>query len=348
MVDQATAPRQINLGTPEDATNTFAPSPAAPTQAPVGTQANPHKDQTNAPASRERDFEVHSAAAKKFGTEDGKGKKAFVSWARDLVDGGAEGVLTAGGISQDASKLYSDFMGASQSASAKVLSEDNNRSEAVQISKVKAFIKLGNRYKDTALTTFDKARGIHAQLVGAKKEVRYKSTYTALVKVATEQCKKLPHPTDPTKKADRDPLTEAELNEILVAPEVEAKVTTGADLLIHAMNMIQHAINGRPKTDNREGRDPITHTDLPVINAELRRVIGEVDPASLAADDAEKAAIVAKKEAAAKKKAETEATKKAKAEAEANGAGTETDNDADEDTGEIPQDLMDELDTDAE
>ena len=272
------------------------PTPAA--QSPVKPTQN------QVPPNRSQDKKALLAEARKFGEQDGAGKRSHVSFARVLVRGGADGTITATGKSQDASDFYTAFMESSQKASTGVTGAEKNSTSA-QLSKVRAFIRLGTKYEDEALKVFDDAKDLHAELVKSEEygpHVKYRSTYTSLYAIAVAQCK-------PEQQGVA--LTADQMKELMLDYKLE-KVTTGATVLIQALNLVESAMRGKAETSTHMARDPITHDALPNIVDALRTVIAENDLEALNQRDADIEAIRQKKLEAAAKKAQAAADKAAK------------------------------------
>jgi hypothetical protein len=90
------------------------------------------------------------------------------------------------------------------------------------------------------------------------------------------------------------------------------KVTTGATVLIQALNLVESAMRGKAETSTHMARDPVKHDALPNIVDALRTVIAENDLEALNQRDADIEAIRQKKLEAAAKKAQAAADKAAK------------------------------------
>src|SRR5215831_6712073 len=149
---------QIKLNQNDETETLEQPSPAT-------HKGEVKEDLSN--VSHKLDFDRIKVDAEKYGNEDGKGKKAFVAFARRLVEGGSEGVLTnsrdteflvSGGgkdkPKRQAAYLYDVFTGASRAASGNVRGEESTQSYNAQVSKFSALIKLGVEYKDEAIAVF--------------------------------------------------------------------------------------------------------------------------------------------------------------------------------------------------
>ena len=266
----------------------------------------------NAEAERKEFFEK----AKVFGTADGDGKRAFVQFARALVDAGMSGALSPSSKAGDARKAYEAFSTSSIKASGGIVEEsNNNKSIDAQVSKAAAFIKLGHKYKagGEAGIVFNRALDLHKSLMGSvatRESVKYRSAYTALYSIAVAQCR-------PAMAGQL--LSEAAIRDLLVMEAVVAKEKDGWDVLMDSFNALERAMRGKAATAESNGRTPLTHPALPDIHEAMRQCLNDIDAERLKARDDELKAMAEKKAAAKieadKKKAET-AEKKAKADAE--------------------------------
>ena len=99
-----------------------------------GAPVTPASDKPASPKKKNVDTERAEifARAKECGVADGKGKKAFVQFARTLVDGGVSGALSTSSKAGDASKIYNEFIGASATAAGDV-TDEQKASQASQI-----------------------------------------------------------------------------------------------------------------------------------------------------------------------------------------------------------------------
>jgi uncharacterized protein YjhX (UPF0386 family) len=280
------------------------PGGAPVNPSPAATEADAKMSKPKVPPNREGDKKALLIEARKYGEADGAGKKSHIRFAGVLVRGGASGVLVETGKSQDASELYDAFMNASEKEAAG-FTDSEKKSRAAQLSKVRAFIRLGRKYEDTALEIFENAKDVHKALIASDDgdRVKFRSTYTGVYSIAVAQCK-------PERQGE--PLTPAEMKELLLDHTVQ-KETTGVTILIQALNLIESAMRGRAPTANSGGRDPINHVGFPNIVDALRTIIGSNDMDALTERDTAIEELKAKKQAAAEKKAKELADKEAKA-----------------------------------
>jgi hypothetical protein len=304
-------------------------------EAPVAPKSNAAPK--NVDAQRAEFFDK----AKEYGKADGNGKKAFVQFARALVDAGSSGALSPSSKAGDASKAYDAFTSSSTTAAGNV-TDEAKASAASQLSKVRAFIRLGHKYEDEAQQAFDRALTVHRDLMSSpatRENVKFRSTYTALYSVAVAQCK-------PDQNGQL--LSEKEIRDMLVSEPVILKDKTAADILIDALNAMERALRGKAATAESNGREPCNHPALPDVIEATRAVITDIDAEALKARDDEIEAMKVKKaekaKAAAEKKAETEAKKAAKAAeeaAQAQASGVTPESEDDEPTEDASDDDFD-------
>jgi len=267
-----------------------------------GAPVQPKVKQPN----RDDDKKSLMRQAKEFGKADGAGKRAFIRFARVLVQGGASGVLTPSPKSQDAGDMYRAFSESSV-AEAGGLTTAEKASQASQLSKVRAFIRLGQKYEDEAEPIFDDAMDLHKQVMASpelSERVKLRSTYAAVCSVAVAQCKP---------EAGGQRLTREQMEAVLLNEPIEVKETTGVSLLIQALNLSESAHRGRAATEKSNGREPIRHQTLVNIIEAMRVLLGEIGAEELAQRDADIAAIAKRKADAKAKREQAEAEKEAKA-----------------------------------
>ena len=205
-------------------------------------------------SNRDDDKKSLMKDARQFGKADGEGKRAFVRFARLLVQGGAAKVLTPSPKSQDASDMYGAFADSSNTA-AGGLTDEKKASTAAQLSKVRAFIRLGAKFEDDAEPIFDDALAVHKHIMATpelSELVKLRSSYAALCSIAVAQCKP---------EANGQRLTPDQMKALLLNEPVEEKERTGADVLVQALNLIESAIRGRAPSEKSNGREPVNHAD---------------------------------------------------------------------------------------
>jgi hypothetical protein len=212
-----------------------------------------------------------------IGKEHGTGKRALTTLALTIVEGAQEQVIKP----DEAEKYYRKFRVNSDKRatieSGRVIgAEGSEGSWKAQVSKLRAFIKYGNEWRDDGLTTMDRAVEVHAELLANeqdKKSLKLTSTYSALVAVAREHMKK------DTRKGV--PMDDEELRGLFLGKEPTTKV--GADYIEAAIKSIRQAQKGKAHTDEVPGRDAVEHAGLDRAIEELREVLGHIAPDRLEA-----------------------------------------------------------------
>jgi hypothetical protein len=239
----------------------------------------------------------YMSAVAAIGREHGTGKKALLNLARTIVEGSQEQVIKP----DSAEAFYKKFRENSDKkatiAEGAVMGEANEGSLKAQISKLRAFIKFGNEWRDDASSIMDLAAEVHARLVADKdnkKLLKLSSTYSALVAVAREHMRE---------ERKGVPMTEEELQNLFLGAEPTPK--TGADYVEAAIKSLKQAKKGREATDaNPQSRDPVEDARLDDALEQLKEVLKDLDTARYEAmvkaeeKAAEKDAVAAAEEAA--------------------------------------------------
>lgn len=304
-------------------TLTVTPNVTPESNAPPPQPKAPKAASTPAAPNRNANKKELEKQAREFGKADGAGKRSFVQFARLLVKGGADKTLSPSAKSPDSNDMYRAFATASITAAGGEIDpqtgeitkggvmDDKKASYAAQLSKVRAFIRLGKFYEDEAESIFDDASEIHRTIMATpelSERVKLRSTYAAICSIAVAQTK------GASEKSKLMRLSVDQIKGLLLNEPVEKREKTGADYLIEALNLIESAMRGRAPSDNHGGRSAIVSDDLSFVVDTLRGVIGQVDAPALADRDAKIEEMRQKKIAAAEKKAkaEEEAAEKAR------------------------------------
>jgi hypothetical protein len=286
----------------------------------VVVETNNEEEELSAAEKLEQEMSNQPEAAKlrrkyinavaKCGSDRGAGGKALVTFAKTVVEGAEIPVLKP----QDAKALYEAFKRGAEKAgvlpeapgivpdadiaTGEASTKDaKNKSFDVQVSKLRAFIKFGNEYRnaDTPASEIIAAGiRVHLGMMADKVEnIKYKSTYTALQKLATEQMKD---------EHAGVAMTDEEIYDLFLGNEPKQK--TGLDLVKAALDLCSKALKGKVETDNTPGREAVSSANLEEAVDALRRTINELDPSgkTLADIDA-KAKKAAEKNAVAEFKA---------------------------------------------
>jgi hypothetical protein len=247
------------------------------------------------------------------GADYGAGKTSMIRLAEVVTEGAMQDIISP----EHADEIYDKFRAA---ADLKGTIEDaglvpdeatmehapvvngEDKSRAQQLSKLRAFIKLGNKFTDDAGDLVRRARNIHLGLLaGDRKTLKPGSTYTWLYAVATAQLK---HAT--TTKTTHV-FSDAEINALMSQPVTEPVAKEGADKLLDAIIAAKAAQNGSAE------RAPVPSDELTTAIEYLTAALAAVDPNKLNEYEAKLAEAADKKAEAEAKRAEAAAAKAAKA-----------------------------------
>lgn len=289
-----------------------------------GGDAGDNEPDVDDEKSRNKARRALNKEIKAIGEAYGAGKTSMIALAEAVTEAAANNTISpenAGEIydlfrkNADAKATMDDIgLVPDEAIMEKAPAETTDKSRAQQVSKVGAFIKLGNKFDETAVGLIRRARNMHLQLLaGDRKTLKPGSTYTTLYAVATAQMKK------ENLKPPR-PLTDEDLAAIMTQePKPEPKEKTGADKIVEAIKAIRQAQNG-----NETGRAPVESAHLDDALNSLRAALGEIDGGNDALADYDKEMADAEKkrldrvEAKAEKiRAEQEARAKRDADAKA-------------------------------
>ena len=205
-----------------------------------------------------------------IGRDHGNGKKALLTLARTIVEGASEQIIKPDMAESFYKKFRENSDRKATVAEGAVVSEANEGSLKAQISKLRAFIKFGNEWRDDASPAMDLAAEVHTKLASDKenrKLLKLSSTYSALVAVAREHMKE-----------DRKgvAMTEEELQGFFLGAEPAPK--TGADYVEAAIKSLKQAKKGKEATEqNPEARDPVEDAGLDRSLEELKEVLRRLD-----------------------------------------------------------------------
>jgi hypothetical protein len=260
-----------------------------------------------------------------LGAQHGAGKTSMIALAEAVTEAAQDGVVTP----EQTGEIYDKFREGVKAKSEyedagevpdeatmeRLPTEDADKSREQQLSKLKRFILLGNKYQNDALDLMRRARNVHLDLLrqGNRKSIKPGSTYTVMVDIARAQ---LGRQDDAVKKAKAagqkfqglaDVLTDNELNGLMTQEVKDKEALTGADKILNAIKEAKAARNGGAD------RNPVPSQELDNAIDWLIAALHATDPALLAdynkkLDDAEQAKIDAET-----RKAETAAAKAEKA-----------------------------------
>ena len=224
----------------------------------------------------------------KIGVAYGKGKTSMISFAERLTEAAMTGAIGP----KDALKLYDRFREAADNAAMlddnanpipdaavneKPATVDPVKSKDQQLTKVRSFIKLGNRFKNDGVQIVRTARNVHLRMLSTvdRKAIKPGSTYTILCSVATEQCAVNGKAQKWTK-----PMSESDIEAYLSVDVPETTPADGAKKVMDALIAATAAHKG-----GRE-RGPVDDPALVDAIDALRTVLGRIAPDRLAEHDA--------------------------------------------------------------
>jgi hypothetical protein len=241
---------------------------------------------------------------KLLGEAHGAGKTSMIGLAERVTKSAMKRAIA----SKDAEDLYDRFREAAEKRgqlddagvipdaavieNAKI--QTNEESRNAQVSKLRNFIELGNKFDETAYDLVRRARNIHLELLGKdRKTLKKGSTYTILVSVASANVKR---------NMSLGVMTDDEIHKHLYVPAPMEQPKDGVAKLEQALQAVQAAKKG---SSGDKGREPISNPRLDTIITELRSAIGEEDPARLQAildeEAREEAERIAKEDAKAER-----------------------------------------------
>jgi hypothetical protein len=232
----------------------------------------------------------------KIGMAYGAGKTSMISLAERTTEAAMDHQI---GV-DDAEEVYNRFR---KNADAKATIdeaglvpdeaiEDKVASAPQQVSKLRNFIRLGNKMDTDASDVIRRARNIHIGLLGSgvdRKGVKKGSTYTILVAVAREQL---------DKARAGQPMTDEDLRKFMSVEVAETGPKDGAAKVLAALNAATAA------RDGSENRAPVDHPALDAAIDNLRQTLGEIAPDRLQALDDEAAQAELDRQERVKAKAE--------------------------------------------
>lgn len=262
----------------------------------------------------------------KLGMLHGGGKTSMIALAEAVVEAAQDGAITP----EQTSEIYDKFKEGVTKASTyedagevpdeAAMGAAPAKSIEQQLSKLRQFVYLGNKYESDALDLIRKARNMHIELLRtaganpeAKKGIKPGSTYSVLVDVARLQLKKQKDAVEAGKKSGQKhtglaPIVSDDELRALMTQEVREPVDkTGEDKLLDTLILARATYKGSDK------RNAITSEELANAIEWLRQALAKADPDMLAQYDADEAAAAQAKAQAAADKAEAERVKAEKA-----------------------------------
>jgi hypothetical protein len=180
--------------------------------------------------------------------------------------------------------------------------DGEDKSRSAQLSKLRAFIKLGNKFVDDGSDIIRRARNIHVGLLrGDRKTLKAGSTHVWLYAIAVAQLKHA------TSTKTMHVLTDDEMRALMTQAAKDPTVKEGADKLLDAIIAAKAARNGSAE------RAPVPSDELDAAIDLLQQALAAVDPDKLNDYEAKLADAETKKVEAEAKRAEATAVKAARA-----------------------------------
>lgn len=264
-----------------------------------------------------------------IGAQHGAGKTSMIQLA-EVVTEAAMDILTPDLVADIYDKFREGVVAKSSYEDAGVVPDeaamdrignvDQDKSREQQLSKLRQFIHLGNKYDTDALDLIRKARNMHIELLRhalgsaeAKKGVKPGSTYSILVDVARAQLKKQKDAVEAGKRAGvkhtglAPVLTDDELSALMTQPVNETVDKTGEDYLLDTL------VKAKATRKGSRNRNAITCDELDNAIEWLSAALGKVAPDLLDKHNAEEAQAETDAAQAEKDKAERERAKAEKA-----------------------------------
>jgi hypothetical protein len=261
-----------------------------------------------------------------LGKLHGGGKTSMIALAEAVVEAAQDGAITPEQTSEVYDKFKEGVTKASSYEDAGEVSDEAAMGAAPaksleqQLSKLRQFVYLGNKYESDALDLVRKARNMHIELLrvangsaDAKKGVKPGSTYAILVDVARAQLKKQKDAVEAGKKTGvkhtglAPVLTDDELRGLMTQEVKEPVDKTGEDYLLDTLIKAKATYKGSDK------RNAITSEELANAIEWLRQALAKAAPDLLSQHDAEELQAQQAKAQAAADRAEAERVKAEKA-----------------------------------
>ena len=287
-----------------------------------------------------------------LGAQHGAGKTSMIALAEAVVEAAQDNILTPDLVGDIYDKFREGVTAKSSYEDAGVVPDeaamerignvDQDKSREQQLSKLRQFIHLGNKYDSDALDLIRKARNMHIELLrqalgsaDAKKGVKPGSTYSILVDVARAQLKKQKDAIEAGKKPGATKhtglaplLDDKELSALMTQPVKDTQPMTGEEKLLAAYLTALAAEKGGTN------RNPVPSDELSNAIQWLRQALAVTAPdllqehedsiAQSEKDKADKEAAKAERERlAAEKAAQPKAPKESKADRQARLAATQ-------------------------
>ncbi len=280
-----------------------------------------------------------------LGAQHGAGKTSMIALAEVVTEAAQDNILTPDLVGDvydkfregvTAKSTYEDAgVVPDEAAMDRIGNVDQDKSREQQLSKLRQFIHLGNKYDSDALDLIRKARNMHIDLLRqalgsaeTKKGVKPGSTYSILVDVARAQLKKQKDALEAGRKSGvkhtglAPVLTDDELSALMTQPVKDNQPMTGEEKLLAAYLTALAAEKGGKE------RNPVPSDELANAIQWLKAALAVTAPDLLKdhedsitqaeQDKAEKERVKAEREAEkARKAAEPKPPKESKADRQA-------------------------------
>jgi hypothetical protein len=265
-----------------------------------------------------------------LGAQHGAGKTSMIALAEAVTEAAQDNVITPDNVAEIYDKFREGVTAKSSYEDAGVVPDeaamdrignvDQDKSRDQQLSKLRQFIYLGNKYESDALDLIRTARNMHIDLLRqaltsaeAKRGIKPGSTYSILVDVARAQLKKQKEAVEAGRKSGTKHtglapvLTDAELSALMSQEVKETAPMTGEEKLLAAYLTALAAEKGG------KDRNPVPSDELANAISWLRAALAATAPDLLKEHEDGIAQAEADKAAAEQAKAEREAEKARKA-----------------------------------
>lgn len=234
---------------------------------------------------RRREYKALIKDVKEYGANKGVGATSMINLAERVTEAAMKHAI----YPDDGNAIYDAFAEArdkkgqlddvgavpDEANMEKAPNQSTEDSYNSQLSKIKSFIKLGNKHDKSAGDLVRRVRNIHIGLLKGDRETLKKgSTYTIMTSLASANEKRT---------TAQGVMTDQEIRDYLyVAPKPET-AKDGIGKMEDALASCKAARKGG------KDRDPIDNVHLDNAISELRQAIGECDPARLAEIDKKEA-----------------------------------------------------------
>jgi hypothetical protein len=265
-----------------------------------------------------------------LGAQHGAGKTSMIALAETVTEAAQDGIITEALVGDIYDKFREGVSAKStyetagevpdEAALDRIPATTGDKSREQQLSKLRQFIHLGNKYDSDALDLICTARNMHIDLLRqangsdeARRGIKPGSTYNILVDVARAQLKKQREAVEAGKKSGNKHvglapvLTRDELSALMTQPIIDKAPMTGEEKLLAAYITAKAAEKGGKE------RNPVPSDELSNAIQWLRAALAATAPDLLKEHEAKLAQAEADKAQAEQAKAERKAEAERKA-----------------------------------